>query len=298
MLIKCLPAAYHAKLRFFQQLVVPLASFGWGGRLPPKSDCNAIFNKLTHALGCNKVASPLLRACVYGGTVHLWPVVVQRLCGRICRLRQQSPTIQWSNLYGAPAGTLRRALKDDGWLEEGPWSWKHRISDLRLSVPAERNDAALSLGKHNIRQAWKSNALAKWAGGNRHEARQWEAEAEVIHSACQQLDWEWLRASLQVGDAAGRGRLVSPAWLANAPSATHSGARDFCDETLATWEHLCWNCEGIPGGTHARPARPAHYLSARMRWALKSQSEPERRRVLQWLAMVQEALWACRHPGS
>lgn len=147
MLLKCFPAAYHAKLLFFQQLVIPVASYGWGGRLPPKTDCNVLFNKLTQTLGRNKVASPLIRGCVYGGAVHLWPVVVQRLFGRLCCLRSLSPTIQWNNSYGSPAGTLRRALKADGWLEDGPWSWKHSISDLRMSVPAERNDADLSFSQ-------------------------------------------------------------------------------------------------------------------------------------------------------
>lgn len=147
----------------------------------------------------------LLSELAYTVVLRTWPVVVQRVYARLCRLRVHVPSIRWSNHYGTPAGTLRRALSKDGWAEEAPWSWKHNITSLRLQV------AALALGKHRVRAAWKPNMLVKWASGSRREAQQWEADESEIHLICQQIDWEWPRANLNTCNCESRAVLLRSA---------------------------------------------------------------------------------------
>ena len=62
-LIKVLPVPYSAGLTVFRKLALPVASFGWGYRMPPKADCNSLFNTLTAVLGRNKMASPFDPLC-------------------------------------------------------------------------------------------------------------------------------------------------------------------------------------------------------------------------------------------
>ena len=164
-LIKVLPLPYSAKLSLFRKLALPVASFGWGARMPPKATCNALFNTLTAVLGRNKMASPLIRSVIYVGTVHLRPVLLQRLFARVCRLRMANPPCRWGKQPGTQVAKLRVILKDDAWQEEGPWRWFHPVSRLRLVIPAAAGKADLAHGAHQLREAWRGATFDQMGKG-------------------------------------------------------------------------------------------------------------------------------------
>lgn len=268
--------------------------------MPPKADCNSLFNTLTAVLGRNKMASPLIRSVIYGGTVHLRPVLQQlRLFARLCRLRKNNPACRWGKHPATQMATLRASLKDDAWQEEGPWRWYHPSSDLRLEIPAAAAKDDIAYGTHQLREVWRGATLKLWAKSARHEAQAWNASDADICRAAQQIDFAWLRTFLDRCDGAARsvllGSVVSPAWMSRIPNANHDGRCDFCPEVFATWLHLAWHCEGVPDVSTMRPTSPAHYLGQRMGWPLKNQPEVERLAILAWLGHVSQLLWLGRY---
>lgn len=268
--------------------------------MPPKADCNSLFNTLTAVLGRNKMASPLIRSVIYGGTVHLRPVLQQlRLFARLCRLRKNNPACRWGKHPATQMATLRASLKDDAWQEEGPWRWYHPSSDLRLEIPAAAAKDDIAYGTHQLGEVWRGATLKLWAKSARHEAQAWNASDADICRAAQQIDFAWLRTFLDRCDGAARsvllGSVVSPAWMSRIPNANHDGRCDFCPEVFATWLHLAWHCEGVPDVPTMRPSSPAHYLGQRMGWPLKNQPEVERLAILAWLGHVSQLLWLGRY---
>ena len=299
-LIKALPVPYAAKLTLFRKLALPVASFGWGSRVPPKQVSNSLFSStLTATLGRNRMASPLIRSVIYGGTVHLRPVLLQRLFARLCRLRKTSPACRWGKQPGTQVATLRKILKDDAWQEEGPWCWYHPISDLHLEIPAAADKDDIASGTHQLREAWRGATLTKWAKGGRHEAQAWEASDADICRAAKHIDFAWLRTFLDRCSGAARsvmlGSVVSPAWMSRIPNANHDGRCDYCPEVFATWFHLAWNCDGFPDVLTMRPSSPTHYLAMRMGWPFKNQPEDERLQIMEWLSHVAQHIWLGRH---
>lgn len=129
---------------------------------------------------------------IYGGKVDLRPVLQQRLFDRLCRIRKAHPGCRWGKQFGTQVATFRKILRDENWQEGAPWSWRHPICDLRLTIPAAASKADVDFGIHQLREAWRGSSMAKWAKGDRHEALQWSASDAEIAQAARCIDFERL----------------------------------------------------------------------------------------------------------
>ena len=67
-----------------------------------------------------------LRSTVYGGGCHMQVLLATMLFKRLCGMKSRGT--------GTPAKALRSWLKDWGWQETTPWTWKR--PDITLRAPA------------------------------------------------------------------------------------------------------------------------------------------------------------------
>lgn len=292
-LLGCLPVSWRRKLELYKVFVVPKAWFGWISRYPPQATANACFNSLTRATGTNRLANPLIRAVLYGGTTHAHPVVAVKMLQRFGRMRL-TDSIAWSNQPGTPTHVFRKWMKDLEWIELAPWKWRH--GDVQISLSPTRDT---SMQAHQIRQIWRQSVLTKWSLGPRHEAAQFQRRNSPLQMRTQlaAVDLEAARKALEITSACGRaimlGSAVSPA-MYHQMKPDISPKCPWCSCAIATFEHLAWRCRGFPGaGT--RPGRPNNFLSWRFAWPTWGMSRSQHMRLLNWLATIQEQLLLLRY---
>eukprot|EP00438_Fugacium_kawagutii_P024002 Skav207430 [mRNA] locus=scaffold1798:50686:54459:+ [translate_table: standard] len=294
-LLSTLPTGYARRLALFRAFVLPQAGFGWCCRFPPKKISNKIFQALSKVTQTNRMSNPLVRAVVYGGNTHLSVVLAVRSFKRICRMRQNQ-TVQWASAPGTPIMALRKWLRDSDWQEQGPWTWVSKDGERMTAPPSQ--DATFQA--HQIRMAWRTHLLRSWANGTRHEAAEWRLQTSPLQmrAEIQHLDLEAVRRSFNTCDAYGRavllGSVVSPAWYGRAQQQDASCI--WCG-AFGSFHHIAWRCRRIPG-VHNRPRQPHSWLESRLAWPSYQTSPASHRRVLTWLAWVQEQLLLHRYPAT
>lgn len=294
-LLSALPTGYARRLALFRTFVLPQAAFGWGGRFPTKKVADKIFHALSKITHANRLSNPLVRAVVYGGNTHLGVVVALRSFKRICQMRQNQ-TVQWTSTPGTPIMALRKWLCDSGWQEQGPWRWMSKDGE-RMTAPPSQDT---TFQAHQIRLAWRTNLLRKWANGTRHEAAEWRFQTSPVQmrAEIQNLDLEAVRRSFNTCDAYGRavllGSVVSPAWYGRARQQDASCV--WCG-AFGSFHHLAWRCRRIPG-VENRPCKPQSWLESRLAWPSYRTSPASHCKVLKWLAWVQEQLLLHRYPAT
>ena len=293
-LLSCLPVAFHKKIEIYRVFCLPKALYGWVSRFPPNRDVNLLFNSLSKMTGSNRVASPILRSVLYGGSCHLQVLVATRLFKRLCRMKQRN-TASWSNAFGTPAGALRRWLKDFGWTETGQWKWTKEGESLQAPSHTE-----VDRQMHQIRMSWRLHLLRKFAGHTRHEAAEWRRSTSPLQmrEEINQVNLEAARKSFHAADSNGRaillGSIVSPAYLGRA-----KGEDDRCPwcGKLGTFMHIAWHCRDFPDAAQ-RPSLPTTWLERRLAWPQHTTSMTRHKQVLQWLAHVQQQVLLMRHGSA
>ena len=293
-LLSCLPVSYQKKIEIYRIFCLPKVLFGWVSRSPPCKDSNLLFNSLSKMTGTNRVASPILRSVLYGGSVHLHVLVATRLFKRLCRMKQRN-TASWSNAFGTPTCALRRWLRDFGWSEAGQWKWNKDGESLQAPSHTE-----VDRQTHQMRMSWRLKLLRKFAGHSRHEAAEWRRSSTPLqmHEEINQVNLEAARTSFQTADVNGRaillGSTVSPAYLGMARGTDTSCP--WCGK-LGTFMHLAWHCKALPDANQ-RPSMPTSWLERRLAWPQHNTSISRHKRVLQWLAHVQQQVLLARHGSA
>eukprot|EP00438_Fugacium_kawagutii_P009490 Skav200300 [mRNA] locus=scaffold4329:63051:67384:+ [translate_table: standard] len=292
-LLGCLPVSFKQKLELYKVFVLPKAMYGWISRFPTKTTANTLINNLTRISGGQHLANPVIRSVVYGGSTHAHPVTAVRMLQRFGRMRQAN-TIIWSNQPGTPTHALRKWLQEFEWEEIAPWQWKHGDQPMSLQAGTD-----CSLPAHQVRHAWRHVLLKQWSRGPRHEAALFQRRTSPLQmrTELQDIDLEATRRALEVTSANGRaimlGSVVSPAMLSKMMPGK-SPACPWCACPMATFEHLAWQCRGFPGMA-TRPEKPSNFLSWRFAWPTLTMSRSHHKRLLSWLAAIQEQLLLLRY---
>eukprot|EP00438_Fugacium_kawagutii_P016756 Skav230337 [mRNA] locus=scaffold920:102804:109101:- [translate_table: standard] len=295
-LLGCLPVSFKQKLELYKVFVMPKAMYGWISRFPTKTTANTLINNLTRISGGQRLANPVIRSVVYGGSTHAHPVMAVRMLQRFGRMRQAN-TIVWSNQPGTPTHALRKWLQEFEWEEVAPWQWKHGDQPMSLQAGTD-----CSIPAHQVRHAWRHVLLKQWSRGPRHEAALFQRRTSPLQmrAELQDIDLEATRKALEVTSANGRaimlGSAVSPAMLQKMMPGK-SPACPWCACPMATFEHLAWQCRGFPEMA-ARPEKPSNFLSWRFAWPTWTMSKSQHKRLLSWLASIQEQLLLLRYNSS
>ena len=220
-----------------------------------------------------------LRAVVLGGNSH---VDVRSACGlfRVLYQLRRKGSCVWNDLSYTPLWTLRKWLKERGWIEVAPWSWERQ--GLRLCL---RANAQLQRQLHNLRSGWREYCWSRFMSSGRHEAVD---VGNVDIQVFRRCDFEHMRRLMKnpACRSVALGATVSPAWFQT--TRVFSDRCLWCD-ALGTWHHLCWECSESPL-RDARPQTPRCNLLRRWGWGTKSETGL----ILPYLAQVQELLWRSR----
>ena len=131
----------------------------------------------------NYLANPLIRSIVYGGDCHMQVLLAARLSKGLCRMKSRG-TVIWTNVPCTTAKTFRSWLKDWGWQETTPWTWKR--NDITLCAPSHREADSQC---HHIRMSWHETRL-------RQRQTPWRARVEEFDiptaDACKNPKrWSW-----------------------------------------------------------------------------------------------------------
>jgi hypothetical protein len=136
--------------------VVPKALHGWIARFPTKANSNKVCICLyikddSIKLSCQSADS---FHCLWRGLPHAGAFsrpTFQRT--GLCRMKSRGTAI-WTNVPCTTAKTFRSWLKDWGWQETTPWTWKR--NDITLCAPSHTE--ADSQCHHN-RMSWHETRL-------------------------------------------------------------------------------------------------------------------------------------------
>ena len=107
------------------------AAYGWFTRAPTKGSIDRFWSFLRRGDKRCRMANKFIRSYLLGGNSHLGILVYKNLavtilgsCNRIAG--------RWTLIRGHPV-TLLRKMKDYGWVETGPWKWKHEVGDMAIN---------------------------------------------------------------------------------------------------------------------------------------------------------------------
>ena len=265
--------------RYANMFCLSAVSYGWIARLPTWGVSNKLWAAVKRAQKVAWMSNKWLRAVVLGGNSH---VDVRSACGlfRVLYQLRRKGSCVWNDLSYTPLWTLRKWLKERGWIEVAPWSWERQ--GLRLCL---RANAQLQRQLHNLRSGWREYCWSRFMSSGRHEAVD---VGNVDIQVFRRCDFEHMRRLMKnpACRSVALGATVSPAWFQT--TRVFSDRCLWCD-ALGTWHHLCWECSESPL-RDARPQTPRCNLLRRWGWGTKSETGL----ILPYLAQVQELLWRSR----
>ena len=257
---------------YSRYFAISKVTYGWLGRSPTQGLCSKLWNALKAGQRVTHMANRWIRAMVHGGLNHLDILAATNLLRVVYGIWNKG-LASWNSIAGTPVATLRKWMRDKGWIESGPWNWTH---EFRLAVNFHDSTFHIELGKHLLRDGWRLWCWDQVLHTSRHEVQ------DLHHTQAKDLlslDWDLIRkvAATNAGcRTVSVGASVSPAWRGE--------LCPFCHNTLGSWQHLAWHCPASPVADLRPHPMPIKAISWRFGW----DNDPE---ILRYLGCVQHALW-------
>ena len=128
--------SWERMLLAHRAFVLSVVAYGWVGRFPTQTTSEKLFNSLTVGFRSGKVASRVLRRLFYGATAHLGMAVLSRTWNRLHKDLSNGREREWHKRPFSTLGFLRCHLKDQKWVESGPWpnTWKREVPAAERSL--------------------------------------------------------------------------------------------------------------------------------------------------------------------
>ena len=196
---------------YSRYFAISKVTYGWLGRSPTQGLCTKLWNALKAGQRVTHMANRWIRAMVHGGLNHLDILAATNLLRVVYGIWNKG-LASWNSIAGTPVATLRKWMRDKGWIESGPWNWTH---EFRLAVNFHDSTFHIELGKHLIRDGWRLWCWDQVLHTSRHEVQ------DLHHTQAKDLlslDWDLIRkvAATSAGcRTVSVGASVSPAWRAN-----------------------------------------------------------------------------------
>ena len=280
--------------------VLSVAAYGWVGRFPTQTASEKLFNSLTVGFRSGKVASRDLRQLFYGATAHLGMAVLARTWNRLCKALSNGREREWHNRPFSTLGILRRHLKDQKWVESGPWLWEVP-NPWRREVPAAERSLDLRPGSrqtkeqqaHALRMQFRREAFGRYIDSKRHEAieirQSWSWPQ--LRKAFLEVDIPRTRLALSFSPAHRAvvlGSGVSPAFLQRAGKSGEDGSCPFCQNPEGHWRHVMWLCPQ----NRPHDSASSNPFAKRLGWITRGVGSNY---ALAHMATTVDRMWASRH---
>ena len=219
---------------------MPVASYGWVGRVPNDTTSLQLFRAWTKHRAC-KSASPFIKQILFGAKAHLDIIIGCRLVTRVSRLWARQALIR-SSTKGCTWQLCSSWLQAQGWQEVGD-----QVKFRRPELAAEKSvmtESCIDLSR-----------FRDWLYSSRHEAQSPFcnlAEGNPVDFAIEdfyQIDFDAIRKAMTFGPALRPtllGSVVSDAWLGH--DGNHLTTCCACENSPCTFHHMMYECAMFPHG--------------------------------------------------
>lgn len=114
-------------------------AYGWFTLVPTKAASDRFWSTLRRGDRRCRMANKFIRSYLLGGNTHLGILTYKNLavtilgsCNRLAG--------RWTAIQGHPVTLLRNLMKNYGWVETGPWKWKHDLGDMAINAVTQIRD--------------------------------------------------------------------------------------------------------------------------------------------------------------
>ena len=260
------------------------AAYGWFTRVPTKGASDRFWSTLRRGDRRCRMANKFIRSYLLGGNTHLGILTYKNLavtilgsCNRLAG--------RWTAIQGHPVTLLRNLMKNYGWVEIGPWKWKHDLGDMTINAVTQIRD--LPQLAHKLRNSWRIFQWEQFLNSNRHETADFiDTPLKDICKIDLNRTRSWLFSSAEARTIA-LGSVVSPAWYDGGSSNSNCF---FCHAHLGDWKHICWFCSERPS-LHACPDSA---FTTRFGWVLLNDGNLNH--IHSWMESVVRKMWDLRYP--
>lgn len=262
-------------------MVMPVASYGWVGRVPTDSTSLQLFRAWTKHRACRS-ASLFIKQILYGAKTHLDIIIGCRLVKRVSRLWARQALIR-SSTEGCTWQFCSSWLHAQGWQQVGDEiKFRHpelaaERSSLTESCIGLSDQNGLPAFLHSIRVSWRRCRFLDWLYSSWHEARELLTlcnsvegnPVEFVIEDFHQSDCDAIRKATNFSPAVRStllGSLVGDAWLGH--DGNHLTTCCACTNTLGSFHHIMYECGLFPHGPSPpksfwirKDGRPCHPTS-------------------------------------
>lgn len=260
---------------------MPVASYGWVGRVPTDSTSLQLFRAWTKHRACRS-ASLFIKQILYGAKTHLDIIIGCRLVKRVSRLWARQALIR-SSTEGCTWQFCSSWLHAQGWQQVGDEiKFRHpelaaERSSLTESCIGLSDQNGLPAFLHSIRVSWRRCRFLDWLYSSWHEARELLTlcnsvegnPVEFVIEDFHQSDCDAIRKATNFSPAVRStllGSLVGDAWLGH--DGNHLTTCCACTNTLGSFHHIMYECGLFPHGPSPpksfwirKDGRPCHPTS-------------------------------------
>ena len=170
-------------------------------------------------------------------------------------------------------------MKSYGWVETGPWKWKHEVDNMTINAITRIQDVQLLA--HKLRSSWRIFQWKQFLGTTRHEISDFsDTPLKDICSIDHDRTRKWLFSSAEAR-AIALGSVASPAWFDE--PCFH------CHAHLGDWKHIVCYCSERP---LLHPC-PHSAFTTRFGWVLLNDGNLNH--IHSWMESVVRKIWDLRY---